>query len=110
MARRLDACAKTFEAEFARLLEGKREAEEDVSSAVKDIIADVRARGDAALVELSARFDRARLTPETLRLEASAVEQAERACSKEAKDALQFAASRIEAYHKRQLPKDESFT
>ncbi len=110
MARRLNARAKDFEAEFAKLIEEKREADEDVSRIVKEIIAKVRAQGDAALVEYSARLDRAALTPETLRVGAAEIAEAERLCSKGAKDALVFAASRIESYHRRQLPKDESFT
>jgi histidinol dehydrogenase len=92
MARRLNARAKTFGAEFAQLLETTREAEGDVSRIVKDIIADVRARGDAALIDLAARFDRATLTQETLRVGPDEIAVAERSCSKEAKAALFFAA------------------
>ena len=62
MARRLDARAKNFAADFAALIESKREAEEDVSREVKSIIAEVRAQGDAALIALSRRFDKADLS------------------------------------------------
>ena len=110
MPRRLDARDDDFESRFAALIEGTREAEEDVSRSVQSIIADVRARGDAALIELSRRFDRVELTQETLRVSADEIAAAEEACAAGVKDALTIAASRIEAYHRRQLPKDESFT
>jgi histidinol dehydrogenase len=99
-----------FEAEFAVLLGMKREEAEDVDAAVAAIIADVRARGDAALVELTARYDRLALTPERLAFspqeiaaEVARVPAAERV-------ALELAAERIRAYHGRQTPQDESWT
>ena len=66
MARGLDARAPDFEGAFAALISAKRETEEDVAASVRAIIADVRARGDAALIELSAKFDKVNLTAETL--------------------------------------------
>ena len=110
MARRLEAHAPDFETSFAALVNAKREAEEDVSRAVKDIIADVRNRGDEALIALSQRFDRATLTRATLPVSPDEIAAAERACASELVDALRVAAERIEAYHRRQLPKDERFT
>ena len=56
MAVRLDNCQDGFEAGFATLLASKREATVDVADTVSSIIADVRARGDAALLELTAKF------------------------------------------------------
>ena len=58
MAIRLDARDTDFEAAFAALLSGKREASVDVTDVVTKIIADIRARGDAALIEYTRRFDR----------------------------------------------------
>ena len=55
-----------FEAAFRTLLGQKREEAEDVDQAVAQIIADVRARGDRAVIDLTARFDRLTLSPETL--------------------------------------------
>ena len=110
MARRLDARAPDFEGQFAQLIEHARDEEDDVSRIVKGIIADVRARGDAALIELSARLDRVELAPESLRVSPKEINAAEKSAPPDVKDALHLAASRIEAYHKRQLPKDESFT
>ena len=110
MARRLDASAPNFESAFAALLDGTRETKEDVANAVRAIIVDVRARGDEALIELSKRFDKVTLTPQTLRLGADEIAAAEAQCSAETLKALDVAAKRIETYHRRQLPKDDSFT
>src|SRR5271170_6855472 len=107
MARRLDATAPDFEAQFAALISAQRETEDDVADIVRGIVADVRARGDFALVELSRRFDGVELTPGTLRLSDAEIDAAERECSPAA---LDVAAARIEAYHRRQLPADASFT
>jgi histidinol dehydrogenase len=108
MARRLDARAPDFESAFETLLNAKREQDKDVAASVRAIIADVRSRGDAALIELTERFDKVRLT--SLRLSADEVDSSETQCSKEALNALDVAAKRIETYHRRQLPKDDSFT
>lgn len=108
MVRRLDARAPDFESAFDALLNAKREQDEDVAAVVRAIIADVRARGDAALLELSERFDKVKLA--SLRLSVAEIDAAEAQCSKEALKALDVAAKRIETYHHRQLPKDDSFT
>jgi len=110
MARRLDARASGFSAQFDALLNKKREEDEDVSLVVRGIIADVRARGDAALVELSNKFDQAGLTVATLRLAHSEIDAAQAQCSKDALAALDVAANRIETYHRRQVPEDAWFS
>ncbi len=110
MAVRLNAGAPDFAARFAELVEAKREGGEDVSRAVREIIAKVRAEGDAALIELSARFDHAQLTVGTLRVSADEIDAAVRGAPQKLRDALGFAAARIEAYHRRQMPEDASFT
>jgi histidinol dehydrogenase len=107
MARRLDARAPDFESAFQNLLDAKRESDEDVAQAVRAIVADVRARGDAAVREYTTRFDKVELT--SLRLGEDEIDAAEAQCPRGALDALDTAARRIEAYHRRQLPKDESF-
>jgi histidinol dehydrogenase len=109
MTRRLDAAAPEFAGAFDALLHGKRAEEEDVAQAVRGIVADVRARGDAALIELTNRFDKAGVTAESLRLSQAEIDAAEAACPKAALAALAVAAERIEDYHRRQLPKDEWF-
>ena len=110
MPRRLDASAPSFERDFAGLLDAKRDADEDVSRAVKDIIAEVRSKGDEALIALSQRFDRVTLTEKTLRVGAGEIAAAVKDCAKDVRDALELAAARIETYHRKQLPRDESFT
>src|SRR4029077_20228776 len=74
------------------------------------IIADVAARGDRAVIELTRQFDRFDLAKAGLKVAADEIEAASAACDKEALDALALARDRIEAYHRRQLPKDERFT
>jgi len=110
MARRLNAADASFDADFQQLLFAKREEEEDVAQAVRAIIADVRARGDDALVELTNKFDRADVTAATLKLTAEEIEAALHKVSKDQLTAIETAARRIEAYHRRQVPADERFT
>jgi histidinol dehydrogenase len=110
MARRLDASAPEFEKQFDALIHSKRESDEDVAAQARVIIADVRARGDGALIDLSQRFDHVTLTADTLKLPQAEIDAAEAQCSKEALAALDIAATRIETYHRKQLPRDESFT
>jgi len=98
-----------FEAAFAAFLTTKREDSPDVDAIVAEIIADVRARGDTAVIELTAKFDRLELTPETL---AFTPEEIEAECAKvsdEDRAALELAAERIRAYHERQVPEDASW-
>ena len=77
---------------------------------MRAIIADVAARGDAALIELTQKFDRVDLAKIGLRVTAAELDAASAACDKEDFDALALARDRIEAYHRRQLPEDERFT
>ncbi|TGN68261.1 histidinol dehydrogenase [Paracoccus liaowanqingii] len=99
-----------FEAGFGRMLSAKREDSTDVNDAVTAIIRDVRARGDAALCELTSRFDRLDLTPGTLRFSAEEIAAQVALVSPEDRAALMLAAERIRAYHARQMPEDASWT
>jgi len=110
MARRLNAADASFAQDFQNLLFAKREEEEDVAAVVRGIIADVRKHGDAALVELTNKFDRANITADTLKLSAGEIDAALGKVSKEQLTAIETAAARIESYHKRQLPEDARFT
>jgi histidinol dehydrogenase len=107
---RLDSRAVDFDARFAAFLAAKRETAADVEEAVRAIIADVVARGDEALVELTRRFDRVDVGPAGLRVTAAEIERAAAACDAAARAALALARDRIEAYHRRQVPRDERFT
>jgi histidinol dehydrogenase len=109
MPLRLDTRAADFAQRFRAFLDTKREISEDVEQAVRAIIADVVARGDRALIELTRRFDRVELEAANLRVSAGEIEAATKACDSEALAALKLARERIEAYHARQRPTDERF-
>ena len=98
-----------FDATFAALL-AERETAQDVHAPVAAIIADVRARGDAAVLDYTARFDRLTLTAATLRFTAAEIEAALAAVPADLMAALDLAASRIEAFHRAQLPQNLEFT
>ncbi len=106
---RLDSQSADFASRFAALLTTTRETAEDVEQAVRGIIADVRARGDQALIELTERFDRIDLSKTGLRVSAAELDGAAAACDRRAIDALTLARDRIEAYHRRQKPSDDRF-
>ncbi len=99
-----------FDAAFVALLGMKREDSPDVDAVVAGIIADVRARGDAAVIALTARFDRMTLTPETMRFSTAEIDAACAQVGVQDRAALELAATRIRAYHARQMPQDESWT
>ena len=110
MPLRLDSQNADFADRFRSLLALKREAAQDVEQAVRDIIADVVARGDRALFELTAKFDRVDLAKTRLRVAAAEIDAAEKSCDGNAIAALKVARDRIEAYHRRQKPSDDRFT
>jgi histidinol dehydrogenase len=99
-----------FEAAFQALLGQKRAADEDVDQAVAAIIADVRARGDQAIIDLTRRFDRLALTPDTLAFSSAEIDAEIAKVGPEDRAALTLAADRIRAYHARQKPQDDSWT
>ena len=99
-----------FEPRFQALLGLKREEAEDVDQAVAAIIADVRARGDAAVIELTAKFDRTTLTAETMAFSPNEIAQECAKVSAADRVALELAAERIRAYHSRQMPQDAQWT
>jgi histidinol dehydrogenase len=106
----LDAQAADFEAAFTTLLNAKREDSPDVDAIVAGIIADVCARGDEAVLELTEKFDRIALTPDTMRVTADEVEEAASQVAPDVRAALELAAERITAYHSRQMPEDAKWT
>jgi len=110
MPLRLDSQSADFADRFRAFLGAKREASADVEQAVRAILADVQARGDAALIDYTQRFDRLALTPATLRVPAAEIAAATAQCDAKALAALKLARERIEAFHRRQLPKDDRFT
>ncbi len=109
MAMRLSTTEPDFERRFASLLGMKREVSEDVDHSVRAILADVRARGDAAVLDYTSRFDRLELTAQTLRVTADEMVAATAQCSRETLSALEFARDRIRSHHARQMPKDDRY-
>ncbi|WP_323007574.1 histidinol dehydrogenase [Pseudorhodobacter sp.] len=95
-----------FEARFVALLGAKREDSVDVDEAVAAIIADVRSRGDLAVLDLTQRYDRLALTPATMRFSPAEIEAECTKVSPKDRAALELAAERIRAYHARQRPED----
>jgi histidinol dehydrogenase len=110
MPLRLDARSTDFPGKFRAFLDAKREVSADVEQAVRAILADVAARGDAALIELTRKFDRVDLVAVGLRVTPAELEAATAACDAQALDALKLARDRIEAYHARQMPQDDRWT
>ena len=102
--RRLATTAAGFEAEFERLLHWSAETDAAIENRVAEIIADVRARGDAAVLEYTARFDDVQaagvaaleIGQDELRAALDAITPAQRS-------ALQAAAARVRSYHQRQM-------
>jgi histidinol dehydrogenase len=110
MAIHLDSRAGDFAEKFRALLDTKREAAADVDVTVRAIVADVAARGDRALNDYTLKFDKLDLDRVGVRVTAPEIAAAVAACSRETLDALEFARSRIETYHRRQVPQDDRFT
>jgi histidinol dehydrogenase len=110
MAIRLDTRSADFAEKFRAFLATKRETSTDVEATVCAIIADVAARGDHALQELTQKFDRLDLGKVGLRVTHEEIAAALNACDSAALAALELARDRIEFFHRRQLPQDDRFT
>ena len=106
---RLATSESGFEPAFEAFLATKREASEDVDQAVRAILADVKARGDKALIDLTQKFDSVDLGTLGIRVTADEVEAAFRAASAETLDALKLAHDRIKDHHMRHLPQSETY-
>ncbi len=105
----LDYGQNDFELQFSKLLTAKREDSPDVDDTVAEIIHDVRTHGDSAVIQLTERFDRVSLTPDTMAIDEAEIDAAIEQVSSEERAALARAADRIRSYHLRQMPKDESW-
>lgn len=107
--KRLDASAPGFAADFAALVDDRRESASDVSADVAAIIARVKADGDAALADYTARFDRFDLDASGWSISKEECAAAYAALAPDLRDALNLAAERIRAYHAAQLPEDRDY-
>ena len=109
MPMRLNSQDAAFEKDFTILLGQKREVSDDVDAAVRDIVAAVRSRGDAALIEYTSKFDRLDLSKTGIAVGDEEVERAVGQCTQETLDALIFARDRIVEHHLRQMPVDDRY-
>jgi histidinol dehydrogenase len=107
---RLDRNSADFAERFGKFLAMKREVSADIEAATRAIVDDVAARGDAALIDATRKFDRLDLKPGTLRVSAEEIDAAVKACDAKTLEALELARGRIETFHRQQLPRDERFT
>lgn len=104
---RLDASDPGFASAFRKIVDARRESDANVASDVRDILREVRARGDSALEEYTMRFDRYKLTGDAdWQVEPARFEAAYRQLDSSLRDALDLAARRIRAYHEAQRPTD----
>ncbi|ESZ77532.1 MULTISPECIES: histidinol dehydrogenase [unclassified Mesorhizobium] len=110
MAITLIQSAAGFAQRFAAFLTTKREVSEDVDTAVRAIIARVRAEGDAALVDYTLKFDKADLNSLGIAVSKDDIAQAYKDADPQTVDALKFARDRIRSHHERQMPKDDRYT
>jgi histidinol dehydrogenase len=106
---RLDRNSADFDQRFAAFLAAKREVSADVEKATRAIVEDVAARGDAALIEATRKFDRLDIDAADLRVTAAEIDAAVKGCDPKIVEALALARDRIETFHRRQMPKDERF-
>ena len=109
MPLRLAASDAGFSVEFDAFLDRRRDNGQDVAGVVAGIIADVRERGDAAVVDYTKKFDRLDVS-DGLRIGADRIAAARAACPADQLRALQIAATRIRAFHERQKPGGFSYT
>ncbi len=107
---RLTRNSADFDENFRQFLAAKREASADVEAAARAIVDDVARRGDAALIEATAKFDRLELDASSLRVSPAEIAAAVKACDPTTVEALKFARDRIEAFHLKQKPADQRFT
>jgi histidinol dehydrogenase len=107
---RIDSRSADFASRFKAFLATKREVSADIEAATRAIVDDVAARGDAALIEATRRFDRLSIDAAGLRFTTAEIDAAVEACDAVTLDALKLARDRIEIFHRRQLPKDDRFT
>jgi histidinol dehydrogenase len=107
---RIDSRSADFASRFKAFLATKREVSADIEAATRAIVEDVKARGDAALIEATRKFDRLSVDAAGLRFTVAEIDAAVDACDAATLDALKLARDRIEIFHRRQLPKDDRFT
>ena len=108
--RRFIAADSGFTEAFGKFLSLRRaQGTEDVHTATAAIVRDVRQRGGEAVAAQTSRFDAVEVDPQTLQAKGVDLLEAAERCAPDVREALNFAAERIERYHQEQRPKDHSF-
>ncbi len=110
MVRELNNRDASFEQDFKALLAANRDTENDVSGVVKEILDDVKKRGNQALFEYSKKFDHVDLDDTNMRVRSDEIKNAIAACDDDTLDALKLAAQRISDFHIRHIPEDDNLT
>ncbi|MFN9034475.1 MAG: histidinol dehydrogenase [Alphaproteobacteria bacterium] len=108
--RRFDFQDPDFDARFGDFADARRDTPETVDAAVREVLEAVRVQGLAAVLEFTARFDGVELDADGLRVGEGEIAEGAAACAPQVREAIAFAARRIEAYHVRQRPADARFT
>ena len=108
--RRFNAADVGFTEAFGKFLSLRRaQGTEDVHAVTAVIVRDVRQRGGEAVAAQTGRFDKVEVDPQTLQAKGVDLLEAAERCAPDVREALSFAAERIERYHREQRPKDHSF-
>ena len=109
--RRLSTQSSHFDAELKDLLALEAEQDASIERTVVDILADIRQRGDAALLEYTRKFDHLDVhDAQHLELPQAELQAALASLSHEQRDALETAAARIRAFHERQRVEGWTYT
>ena len=110
MTLRLNTTDKDFNNYLQKLISNDRNTDQDVSNIVSSILEKIKYEGDAALVELTNKYDSNSLELEDLRLKESDIDQYESECEESVRKSIELAFRRVTEYHKRQLPSDQFYT
>jgi len=108
--KRLNCADADFEANFVPLIARAAGAAPDVAEAVRTIIAHVRRDGDAALIDYTNRYDRTEIRLGNICISEAEIDEAAASISQDLHDSLKLAATRIESFHRAQLPQDLKYT
>jgi histidinol dehydrogenase len=106
----IDASEPDFETRFSALVAERRETPAGVDGAVADVLAAVRRDGLRAVLAFTRTFDGVELTEETMRITEEERDAGAALCAEPVREAIAFAARRIETYHRRQQPPDQHWT
>ncbi|SIO01840.1 histidinol dehydrogenase [Sulfurivirga caldicuralii] len=108
--RRLDAAQPDFRAQLDALLAWESVSDDKVNDIVREILHNVRTRGDAAVLEYTARFDQLDVqSAEQLEIPQERLQMTLRTIDPKLREALEFAADRIKAYHEHQVEKSWNY-